>query len=121
MPQVPPLDVIGRDLLVVPAWWRALLEGPILQPRLLWFALRSGRDRAWVAGEAITATILFVISAALIPITIIPAAYAALMIAGSWLFPIITAYIPHVTTSDSELTQTKLFRGTMLSVVGAQH
>lgn len=103
------------------SWWRALLEGPILQPRLLWFALRSGRDRAWIIGEATAVTVLFAIAIALIPVTIIPAAYAALMIAGSWVFPIITAYIPHVATGESDLTQTKLFRGTALAILGAQH
>jgi len=102
-------------------WWRALLEGPILQPRLLWFALRSGRDRAWVVGEAVTVMLLFAASVAVLPITIIPAAYAALMIAGSWTFPIITAYIPHVATGETDLAQTKLFRGKMLSILGGEH
>src|SRR5213075_1388197 len=68
------------------SWWRALLEGLILQPRLLWFALRSGRDRVWIVGEATAVMILLAVCVVLIPITIIPAAYAALMIAGSWIF-----------------------------------
>jgi len=102
-------------------WWRALLDGPILQPRLLWFALRSGRDRAWIVFEAITVMILFAVCVALIPITIIPAAYAALVIAGSWCFPFITAYLPHDPNGESELTQTKLFRGVGYSVFALEH
>lgn len=65
--------------------------------------------------------ILFTAAIALLPFTIVPAAYAALMIAGSWVFPIITAYIPHVASGKSDLTQTKLFRGRALAIVGAQH
>lgn len=101
--------------------FRALLEGPILQPRLLWFALRSGRDRAWIIGEAIAVMILFALCVALIPITIAPIAYAALMIAGSWIFPLMTAYIPHIPTGESELTRTKLFRGRALSILLFEH
>ena len=101
--------------------FRALLEGPILQPRLLLFALRSGRDRAWIIGEAIAVTLLFALCVALIPITIAPIAYAALMIAGSWIFPLMTAYIPHVPSGDRDLTQTKLFRGLALSLLLFEH
>ena len=102
-------------------WWRALLEGVVLQPRLLWFALRSGRDRAWIVSEAIAVMLLLAACVALIPITIIPAVYAAMMIAGSWTFPFITAYIPHVPSGDRELTQTKLFRGWALSLLALEH
>jgi beta-carotene hydroxylase len=102
-------------------WWRALAEGVVLQPRLLWFAFPSGKDRTWIVSEAIAVMILFAICVALIPITIIPAVYAAMMIAGSWIFPFITAYIPHVPTGDRELTRTKLFRGFVLDVFAMQH
>lgn len=117
------------------SWWRALVEGVVLQPRLLWFALRKTGQRpaaggpglppaaghAWIVAEAIAVMILFASCIALIPITIIPVVYAAMMIAGSWIFPFITAYIPHVPTGDRELTQTKLFRGFVLAVFAMEH
>ena len=63
-------------------WWRALLDGVTLQPRLLLFALRRGRDRSWIVGEALAVLLLLVASLAAIPWTIVPVIYAALMILG---------------------------------------
>jgi beta-carotene hydroxylase len=102
-------------------WWRALLDGVTLQPRLLLFAFRRRRDRSWIVGEALAITALFVASVAATPWTIAPVTYAALMILGSWLFPLITSFIPHDPKGETELTQTRLFRGRVLSIVALEH
>lgn len=101
---------------------RALIEGVGLQPRLWFFAMRQkGPHRPWALFELIAALTLFGASIAVMPITNAPIAYAALMIMGSWIFPVITAYIPHDPHGTSELTQTKLFRGRILSIVALEH
>jgi len=102
-------------------WWQALLDGITLQPRLWRFAFRRGRHRAWIGGEALAVLTLFAGSIVAIPWTIAPVIYAGLTIAGSWLFPFITSFIPHDPKGDSELTRTRLFRGRMLSIVALEH
>jgi beta-carotene hydroxylase len=102
-------------------WWRAILDGVTLQPRLLSFALQRGRDRSWIAGEALAILAFIVGSLAAISWTIAPATYAALMILGSWLFPLITSFVPHDPNGQTELTQTRLFRGRILSIVALEH
>jgi beta-carotene hydroxylase len=102
-------------------WWRALLDGVTLQPRLLLFAFRRGRARSWIVGEALAVLILLAASLAAVPWTIAPAIYAALMLLGSWLFPLITSFIPHDPTGETELTQTRLFRGRVLAIVAVEH
>jgi beta-carotene hydroxylase len=102
-------------------WWRALLDGVTLQPRLVLFAFQRGRDRSWIVGEVIGVLLLLVASLAAIPWTVAPATYAVLMILGSWLFPLITSFIPHDPKVDTELTQTRLFRGRVLSIVALEH
>jgi beta-carotene hydroxylase len=101
---------------------RALVEGVGLQGRLWFFAMRhEGAHRPWAIVECIATTLLFGASVAVIPITRAPIVYAALMIMGSWIFPVITAYIPHDARGATELTQTKLFRGKVLSWVALEH
>jgi beta-carotene hydroxylase len=103
-------------------WWRALLDGVTLQPRLWWFALtRSTSDRRWIEFEGAGVLSLVGASAVAIPWTPLPALYAGLMIAGSWLFPIATAFIPHDAHGTSTLTQTRLYRGRMLSLLALEH
>jgi beta-carotene hydroxylase len=102
--------------------WRALVEGIGLQARLWFFAMRRpGRHRPWAAVECVASTILVGASIAAMPYTIAPIAWVALIVAGSWIFPLITAYIPHDARGETELTQTKLFRGTVLSWVALEH
>lgn len=101
---------------------RAMFAGIALQPRLWLFAWRRARhERAWIAGEGIAVVALLAASIASIPLTPLPAVYAALMIAGSWIFPIITVWIPHIATGESELTRTRLFRGIVLELLAAEH
>jgi beta-carotene hydroxylase len=102
-------------------WWRALLDGVTLQPRLWMFAFRRSRDRSWIVGEGVGVLVLLIASVAAIPWTISPIIYAALMILGSWLFPFITSFIPHDPKGATELTRTRLFRGRILSIVALEH
>lgn len=47
--------------------------------------------------------------------------YVVLMVMGSWIIPLITSYIPHDPKGETELHQTRLFRGKMLSIVAVEH
>jgi beta-carotene hydroxylase len=101
---------------------RALVEGVGLQPRLWFFAMRhAGAHRPWAIAECLASATLFAASIAVLPITKAPFVYAALMIMGSWIFPVITAYIPHDARGTTDLTQTKLFRGKVLSILALEH
>jgi beta-carotene hydroxylase len=102
-------------------WWRALLDGVTLQPRLWIFALRHKRDRAWIVFEAIAVLVLLAASIAAIPWTIAPAVFGSLVILGSWLFPFITSFIPHDPHGETDLRRTRLFRGWFFSLVAIEH
>jgi beta-carotene hydroxylase len=101
---------------------RAAVEGLGLQGRLWFFAMRrKGPHRPWAIGECIATTLLGIASIAAWPITKAPFVYAALMVVGSWIFPIMTAYIPHDAKGETELTQTRLFRGKVLAWLALEH
>jgi len=101
---------------------RAIFAGLTLQPRLYLWALRKpGPHRRWVIAEGLLILGLIAASLAALTWTILPALYIALMIAGSWVFPIITVLIPHDRHGKNELTQTRLFRGKMLSILALEH
>lgn len=105
------------------SWWQALLCGLITQPQLWWRAVRSsrGNTRRWALAEgaAIAGLILFAIWA--MRYTVVPAAYAGLIIAGSWIFPFVTSYLPHNARGADPLHQTRLFRGRVLSCIAFDH
>jgi len=99
-------------------WWRALLDGITLQPRLWTAAIRHrGPHRPWAIAESLL-IIGMLAAAAFQPATTV---YALLVIAGSWIFPFVTSYLVHDPHGADELTQTRLFRGRMLSLVAFEH
>ncbi len=105
----------------LPLAW-ALLDGVTLQYRLFFFALKKRRPhRAWMIGEGIAIVGLITAALASLPWTPLPAIYCSLMIAGSWVFPIVTVLIPHDARGEHEWTQTRLFRGRLLSLVAFEH
>jgi beta-carotene hydroxylase len=117
----PAEDDIEASSLRLP-WYRAIFDGITLQPRLyLWALQKRGSHRPWVIVEGILIVALLAATLIALPWTVLPAFYAVLMIAGSWVFPIITVLIPHDHREQDELTQTRLFRGKVLSVLAIEH
>jgi beta-carotene hydroxylase len=100
----------------------ALAEGPVFHLRLYLWALRHARQgHTWIVGEGIGCIVLATLSAVLIPVTPAFAVYAGLMVAGSWVIPLVTSYIPHDPHGDTPLTQTRAFRGLVASAVAVGH
>lgn len=53
--------------------------------------------------------------------SVVPIVYAGLAVAGSWVFPLVTAYFPHDGRGRTELTRTRLFRGRLIQWIAADH
>jgi beta-carotene hydroxylase len=101
---------------------RTLLEGVVFQLRIMvWAARRHGRTHPVVFVDIAGVVLLLagcVTSAAWTPVFTV---YAALMVMGSWVIPLVTSYIPHDPAGATPLTQTRLFRGRMASLVALEH
>ena len=101
---------------------RTLAEGVIFQPRImLWALARHGRTHRVVVGESVAAITLLAGCFAACRWTPIFAAYAVLMVMGSWAIPLATSHLPHNAEGRSALTQTRLFRGRVASIIALEH
>jgi len=101
---------------------RSLLEGVIFQIRIIVWTLRHPKaDRAVVIGETLAALLAIALCFGSLPYTPVFAVYAALMIAGSWIIPLVTSFVPHDPEGSLATTQTLRFRGTLLSILALQH
>jgi beta-carotene hydroxylase len=101
---------------------QSLLGAPLLQLRLwLWAWQRCENKRVFLAVEA--AWIVFFICTALLwaPHNSILLIYAVLVIGATWIFPVVTVYIPHDPKGSDYLTQTRRFRGRFFSVIAFDH
>jgi beta-carotene hydroxylase len=79
--------------------------------RLWRWAYRRGRDRRWLVVEASWAALVVVAAIALVPLTGWPLMYVGMVVLGSWVYPLLTAHLPHRKFGDSPLTQTHTLRG----------
>jgi beta-carotene hydroxylase len=99
---------------------RTLVEGTIFQPRIMiWAAKRHPRPIVLI--EIAMVVCLLALCFATIRATPIFAVYAVLMIMGSWVIPLITSYIPHNPAGRTALSQTRLFRGKVASIIAMEH
>ena len=104
------------------SWLGAVAEGILFQFRIWFWALREAKQsRKWIVGEGIACGALIAAAAALCLVTPVFAAYVALMVMGSWVIPLVTSYLPHDPNGASELFQTRVFRGVMVSVLALEH
>lgn len=100
---------------------QAMLDGITLQFRIWRHALTSKADRLWIQGEGAAIVILVSLSLLTIPWTILPVIYCGLVIAGSWVYPFMTSWVPHDASGTSEITQTRLFRGQVVRYLALEH
>jgi len=99
-----------------------IAEGIIFQPRIMfWAASRQWRSHPIVLIEMALTLFLLSLCFAAIPRTPIWAVYAVLMIMGSWVIPLVTSYIPHNPKGRTKLSQTRLFRGKVASIIAMEH
>jgi beta-carotene hydroxylase len=101
---------------------RTLFEGVIFQFKIWFWAVKQPKkDRGLILLEGCGCLLLVVLSCALYSVTPIFLVYTVLMIMGSWIIPLITSYIPHNPHGESELFQTRLYRGWLVSIIGLEH
>jgi beta-carotene hydroxylase len=104
------------------SWLSALVAGVTMQGRLwLWAWTRHPRARPRLLLEAFGIAALISGALALYPLSAVPLVYAALVIAGSWLFPFVTVYLPHDAHAATALEKTRLFRGWIFRVIALDH
>ena len=101
---------------------RAVCSGPTLQVRLwlwAWRTCKPMRPRPLIEGIGIV--LLIVLAIVGLRFGPGPLVYVVLVIGGSWLFPLITVYIPHDGRAEGPLAQTRLFRGRLVQLIAFEH
>jgi fatty acid desaturase len=93
----------------------SVLYGPVFLARLWWWAFRrSPKSRGWLLAEAAMPVAAVIGGAALWPTTPALLLYAAMAIAGSWVYPLLTVYLPHHDFGQTPMTQTRTLRGRVI-------
>jgi beta-carotene hydroxylase len=102
--------------------WRTLLEGVVFQFRIWAWAVRNAeKGRVLILWEGLGCVILVAFSIVVFPLTPVFLVYVILMVMGSWIIPLVTSYVPHDPHGETELFQTRLFRGKIASLVAIEH
>ena len=103
---------------------RTLVEGIIFQFKIYFWALSQSRGRKFhmlIIAEGISVLALIAFSLYSVQYTGVFLIYMLLMIAGSWIIPLVTSYLVHTPNGANELKQTRLFRGAFFSALAFNH
>jgi beta-carotene hydroxylase len=97
----------------------AVLYGPVFLVRLwCWSFVRADRrTRRWLAAEACAPVVVVATGIACSSATPYVLAYAVMAIVGSWVYPLLTVYLPHHDYGDEPLTQTRTLRGRIVPAI----
>jgi beta-carotene hydroxylase len=102
----------------------AIVSGPLFFLRLwLWAVKRYPEHRARLVleGAVIAGLVMAAIVVAVCECSIIPLVYVALAYLGTWIVPLVTAYIPHTPEGENALGQTRRFRGWVARLLAVDH
>jgi beta-carotene hydroxylase len=103
---------------------RTILEGIIFQVKIYLWALSHYRNHKYyrlVLWEGLLIVTLISFSIYSTSFTYVFLLYMCLMIAGSWIIPLVTSYAVHTPGGTHELTQTRLFRGSFFGLIAFNH
>jgi beta-carotene hydroxylase len=103
---------------------RTLIEGVIFQFKIYLWALSQSRETKYfrlILIEGAVILFFFFFCMYTLQYTYIYVVYMCLMIAGSWIIPLVTSYAVHTPDGPNELNQTRLFRGSFFSIIAFGH
>ena len=96
----------------------AIIGGPLFLPRLWCWALAQTKpgsaQRRLLIAECGWAIGVILVGMTLVPFTLAMVWYAALVVVGSWVYPLLTVHLPHRHYGDTPLTQTHTLRGRII-------
>ena len=96
----------------------AIFYGPVFLYRLWWWAFRRSKkrtgQRVWMIVEILIPISVFTTGIFLWKTMPAILVYAVLALVGSWVYPLLTVYLPHKDFGDTPLTQTHTLRGTII-------
>ncbi len=99
----------------------AVLYGPVFLVRLWWWAYRrtrgDRRQRTWLLAEAAVPFVALAGGVVLFPVTPALLVYVVMAVVGSWVYPLLTVYLPHHDYGDTPLTRTRTLRGRLIPAV----
>jgi beta-carotene hydroxylase len=99
----------------------AMLYGPVFLWRLWWWAFQrnagNAAQRAWLLLELIIPLLALTSGIALWNVTPAVLIYVVMAIVGSWVYPLLTVYLPHKDFGDTPLTQTHTLRGRFIPML----
>jgi len=99
----------------------AILYGPVFLGRLWLWAFRRNRrrpdQRAWLLLEATLPFSMVIVGISAWERTPYVLLYIVLAIVGSWVYPLLTVYLPHKDFGDTPFTQTHTLRGRILPAI----
>lgn len=99
----------------------AILYGPIFLVRLwLWAFQRNVRhpdQQYWLIVEAVLPFLALVGGIILWPATPALLLYVVMALIGSWVYPLLTVYLPHRAYGETPLTQTHTLRGRIIPAI----
>ncbi|MEY9966281.1 fatty acid desaturase [Streptacidiphilus sp. MAP12-16] len=95
----------------------AVCYGPVFLARLWCWSYRRGADRGWLLAEAAAPFALLGVGVLAWPYTAGVLVYAVMAIVGSWVYPLLTVYLPHHGYGDTPLTQTRTLRGRIIPAI----
>jgi fatty acid desaturase len=100
-------------------FWRAIANGPVFLPKLWLWAWRRPvqTGRGWLLAEGVWAIGLPVLGILLLPRSPTLLVYCLLAIVGSWVYPLLTVYLPHHHHGETPLFQTHTLRGRVIPLV----
>jgi fatty acid desaturase len=92
----------------------AIAYGPVFLIRLWFWSFRAGRQRLWLVAEGAVPILALAGGILLWPYTPGVLLYAVTAVVGSWVYPLLTVYLPHNADGDAPLTQTRTMRGRVM-------
>lgn len=99
----------------------AVFYGPVFLYRLWGWAFRRNKkrpgQRAWMVLEELVLVLIVAAGLILWPLTPAILLYAVMAVVGSWVYPLLTVYLPHRDYGETPLTQTHTLRGRVIPAI----